>query len=43
MLDIVRLELRHVSDQTIDSHVKNLRRKNLAVVPGCERIASVSV
>jgi two-component system response regulator ChvI len=31
----------HVSDRTVDTHIKRLRRKLLAVDPGFDRIASV--
>ena len=41
LLDGVHVDLRDVSDQAIDSHVKNLRRKIAAVDPGCDCIASV--
>ncbi len=34
-------DLRDVSDRAIDSHIKNIRRKIVAVDPGCECIASV--
>ena len=32
---------RIVSDRTIDSHIKKLRRKMEQVVPGCDLIRSV--
>ncbi len=41
LLDCVHGDLRDVSDRAIDSHVKNLRRKILAVDPDDESIASV--
>jgi two-component system response regulator BaeR len=41
LLDGVHADLRDSSDRTIDSHIKNLRRKIQAIDPDCECIASV--
>jgi two-component system, OmpR family, response regulator BaeR len=41
LLDQAHAELRDVSDRTIDSHIKNLRRKIEAAEPGFAGIASV--
>jgi two-component system response regulator BaeR len=41
LLDGVHADLRDSSDRTIDSHIKNLRRKIQAINPDCECIASV--
>jgi two-component system, OmpR family, response regulator BaeR len=41
LLDGAHADLRDVNDRTIDSHIKNLRRKMQAAEPGCECIASV--
>jgi two-component system response regulator BaeR len=41
LLDGLSADFRDSSDRTIDSHVKNLRRKIQAIDPDCECIASV--
>jgi len=41
LLDSASSDLRDVSDRAIDSHIKNIRRKILAVDAGCECIVSV--
>ncbi len=41
LMDTAHDENRDVSDRTIDSHIKNIRRKIQAVEPGCDCIASV--
>jgi two-component system response regulator BaeR len=41
LLDAIHADFRDVSDRAVDSHVKNLRRKLLAVVPGPDCITSV--
>ena len=41
LLDAIHADFRDVSDRAVDSHVKNLRRKLQAVVPGPDCIASV--
>jgi len=41
LLDTLHQDLRDVSDRAIDSHVKNLRRKIDAAVPGTDCIKSV--
>jgi len=41
LLDGVHADLRDSNDRTIDSHIKNLRRKIQAIDPDCECIASV--
>jgi two-component system response regulator BaeR len=41
LLDAIHTDFRDVSDRAVDSHVKNLRRKLQAVVPGPDCIASV--
>ena len=41
LLDAAHADLRETSDRTIDSHIKNLRRKIQAVDPDCDCIASV--
>ncbi len=41
LLDAIHADFRDVSDRAVDSHVKNLRRKLQAVVPGHESIATV--
>jgi len=41
LLDIARGDAVDVSDRTIDSHIKNLRRKIQAVDPGVDAITSV--
>jgi len=41
LLDLLHEDLRDTSDRAIDSHVKNLRRKLDAVLPGTVCIASV--
>jgi len=41
LLDAIHTDFRDVSDRAVDSHVKNLRRKLQAVVPGHESIATV--
>lgn len=41
LLDAIHADYRDVSDRAVDSHVKNLRRKLDAVLPGQDCIASV--
>lgn len=41
LLDALYTDFRDVSDRAVDSHVKNLRRKLQAVVPGADCIAAV--
>jgi two-component system response regulator BaeR len=41
LLDVAHADATDVSDRTIDSHIKNLRRKIQSVEPGAEAIASV--
>ena len=41
LLDAIHADFRDVSDRAVDSHVKNLRRKLQAAVPGPDCIASV--
>ncbi|MGY0195510.1 response regulator [Leptothrix sp. BB-4] len=41
LLDAIHVDFRNVSDRAVDSHVKNLRRKLQASVPGPDCIASV--
>jgi two-component system response regulator BaeR len=41
LLDAIHADFRDVSDRAVDSHVKNLRRKLQAAVPGGDCIASV--
>ncbi len=41
LLDAIHADFRDVSDRAVDSHVKNLRRKLQALVPGPECIATV--
>ena len=41
LLDAMHLDFRDTSDRTVDSHVKNLRRKLAAAGPGADCIASV--
>ena len=41
LLDRMYSDYRVVSDRAVDTHIKNLRKKMLAVVPGCELIESV--
>jgi two-component system response regulator BaeR len=41
LLDGVSVDFRDSSDRTIDSHIKNLRRKIQTIDPDCECIASV--
>jgi two-component system response regulator BaeR len=41
LLDVVHEDFRDTSDRAIDSHIKNVRRKIDAVLPGAECIASV--
>ena len=41
LLDAAHADLREVSDRTIDTHVKNLRKKIQAVEPASDCIASV--
>jgi two-component system response regulator BaeR len=41
LLDQIHNDLRDVSDRAVDSHIKNVRRKLQAAVPGLDCIASV--
>jgi len=41
LLDIVRCDNLDVNDRTIDTHIKNLRRKLAVVLPGVEVIHSI--
>jgi two-component system, OmpR family, response regulator BaeR len=41
LLDAIHADFRDVSDRAVDSHIKNLRRKLQAAVPGHETIATV--
>ena len=41
LLDVIHDDLRDVSDRAIDSHIKNLRRKIMAVEPGCDPVSAV--
>jgi two-component system, OmpR family, response regulator BaeR len=41
LLDTIHADFRDVSDRAVDSHVKNLRRKLQAVLPGRECIVTV--
>jgi two-component system response regulator BaeR len=41
LLDGLNADFRDSSDRTIDSHIKNLRRKIQTIDPDCECIASV--
>ncbi len=41
LLDLVRADTLNVNDRAIDSHVKNLRRKIDALLPGIEVVESV--
>ncbi len=41
LLDAIHVDFRDVSDRAVDSHVKNLRRKLQASLPGPDAIASV--
>lgn len=41
LLDCIHTDFRDVSDRAVDSHVKNLRRKLQAAVPGSDCISSV--
>ena len=41
LLDLVRADALNVNDRAIDSHVKNLRRKIDALLPGVEVVESV--
>ena len=41
LLDIARHDSLEVTDRAVDSHIKNLRRKIAAVLPGLEAIGSV--
>jgi two-component system response regulator BaeR len=41
LLDAIHEDFRDVSDRAVDSHVKNLRRKLQAVVPGADCITTV--
>ena len=41
LLDLARQDSLDVTDRAVDSHIKNLRRKIAAVLPGAEAISSV--
>jgi two-component system response regulator BaeR len=41
LMERIYADQRIVSDRTIDSHIKKLRRKMELVVPGCDLIRSV--
>ncbi len=41
LLDLARQDSLDVTDRAVDSHIKNLRRKLAAVLPGAEPIGSV--
>jgi two-component system response regulator BaeR len=41
LLDLARRDSYDVTDRAIDTHIKNLRRKVAAVVPGLDLVHSV--